>query len=70
MHPRQPKNCLHTLRVESGHSVTTLASTIGVTRDTIFRWERGNRHPKLSQVERLAMVFNCEPDDIFAALSC
>lgn len=70
LHPPLPKNGLHDLRVESGYTVQALADAVGVTRDTIFRWERCDRKPKLTQVEKLARVFRIQPNDIFEAMAC
>ena len=48
---------LHRLREERGWSQRELAKRVGTTRNTINRWEIGNRHPSVTMLERLAQAF-------------
>ncbi len=41
-----------------------LAERIGVSVDTIIRWERGYREPKTSQLLKLAEILGCTAMDL------
>ncbi len=48
---------LRRVREERGWSQQELAKRVGTTRNTINRWEIGNRHPSVTMLERLAQAF-------------
>jgi transcriptional regulator with XRE-family HTH domain len=55
------------LREERGWSQFQLAIEAGVTPGTISNWERGLSEPKVSQLRKLAEVFNVSMDVIAIA---
>lgn len=50
-------------RVNVGLTITEAAKQLGVTKDTLSRWERGITSPTLDRVEKLAEIYKCTPDD-------
>lgn len=50
-------------RVNAGFTLKDAAAKIGVTKETLSRWERGLSSPTLEKVERLAAAYQCTPED-------
>lgn len=48
---------LNSLRVESGLSQSTLAEQMGVTRQTVSRWETGEAVPTMDNLRRLGELY-------------
>ena len=42
-----------------------VAQNIGVTVQTVWRWEHGEREPSLGIIKNLAALFNCSEGDFF-----
>lgn len=53
---------LEQLRVSRGHTQSSLARVIGVSRSAVSMWERGNRDPDPKMLEILADYFNVDMD--------
>ena len=57
----------------AGLSIAELAEKMGVHPHTIYSWETEKSHPQHYQIQRLAMLFECDTDILeliqFAALS-
>lgn len=51
-------------REKSGFSQTELAGKVGVSLDTVHRWEAGKRDPRLPDLLKLAELFACSLDDL------
>ncbi len=45
-----------------------LAEKVGVTRQAIYLWERGEARPTIKHIRALVQAFNKTPDEIFAAI--
>lgn len=56
------KERLKELREDSGLSMSELANKIGVSTNTISRWERGERIPNLEALVALAKFFKVSTD--------
>ncbi len=57
---------LRSLRLENGVSVSDLSHIIGVTRCSIYRWEKGGKPPKSHEVITLVSdFFHVTPDYFF-----
>jgi transcriptional regulator with XRE-family HTH domain len=41
------------LRLAMGLTGAEFAQRVGVSEDTIWRWEKGNRHPNYKRMEKL-----------------
>lgn len=50
-------------RVNVGLTLKDAAAKIGVTKETLSRWERGLSSPTLEKVEKLAAAYQCTPED-------
>lgn len=56
--PWGPGDEIRLARKQSGISQAELALAVGVSRDTIGEWERGNTEPSISQWRMIASVTN------------
>lgn len=59
------RNRLPELRAERGWSQQRLATTLGVSRQTVISIERGRFDPSLPLAFNLATVFGCRIEDLF-----
>ena len=69
--PRKPEpnltNCVRELRGQAeGTTQQSLADAVGVTRQTIVAMETGTYTPSLALAIRIARVFDCNVEDVFA----
>lgn len=48
---------LKAARVNAGLKQSDAAAAIGVLRDTVARWERGDTRPKANQLEALCALY-------------
>ncbi len=55
---------LRNLRKSRKWKQAKLGAKLGVTKDTVSRWELGKTHPKPEQLERLAQIFNVTIDHL------
>ena len=53
---------LRELRKNSGITLEEIATRLGVTRQAVSRWERGQSYPELNQLPKLAEMFNVSTD--------
>jgi transcriptional regulator with XRE-family HTH domain len=51
-------------RKRSGLNQTSLADMIGITKQTISNWERGNSRPTHDQLMKLADIFSVSTDEL------
>lgn len=58
---------LQSLRREHNMSQEVLAEQIGVTRQTISKWERGQSEPDLASLLRLSEIFGVTADDLLGS---
>ncbi|WP_323065215.1 helix-turn-helix transcriptional regulator, partial [Limosilactobacillus reuteri] len=56
---------LLSLRKGAGLTQSELAQKIGVTIQTISRWENGTSIPSPKRIKRMADLFNVDGSDIF-----
>lgn len=52
----------------AGLSEDSVASTLGVAKQTIYHWGRGSYVPHLSHVVRLSQILNCSIDQLVSIL--
>lgn len=50
-------------------SAKALASMVGITPMSIYRYERGERIPDVRTAEKIADVFGCRIEELFASKS-
>ena len=55
---------LRTLRKKAGLNQTQLAEAVGVSLLTLFRWEKGERQPRLEEIKALAKALNVPENDL------
>lgn len=59
------KDRLRELRKARGITQETAAEALGVSSQTISKWERGLRAPDISLLPRIALLYNCTIDHLF-----
>lgn len=52
-------------RLECGMTATELAQKLGITRTTLFRWEKGDIALNDKKVEAIADILHCTPEELF-----
>ena len=57
---------LKTLREELGISQNTIAEQLNISTQSISKWERGESLPSIEYLPKLAKIFVCKIDDLFA----
>ena len=58
-------NNLKRMREKAQITQTELAEKIGVTAQTIWRWEHGTREPSIEIIKKIAHMLNCSEADLF-----
>lgn len=58
-------NCVQEMRTERGITQEALASTVGVSRQTIIAIEKGNYTPSVLLALKIAQAFNTEVEALF-----
>lgn len=58
------KKTLKQLRKQAGLTQDEAASALGVSHDTLSRWENGTTHPTAPQIVDICQVYKCKFDDI------
>ena len=54
---------IHDKREEAGLTVEELADKIGVSRQTVYKWEKGSvKNIDRDYIGKMAKIFHCEPD--------
>ena len=57
-------NKIRSFRGARGMTQVELAEEMGVSTQTIIRWEANQREPVVSDLIRLAGIFRCNPNDL------
>ena len=57
---------LRELRKKAGLNQTQLAEKIGVSLLTLFRWEKGERQPRVEDIRKLANALNVSENDLLS----
>jgi len=57
-------NNLQKLRKKLNMSQEQLAESLGVTRQSVSKWESGASYPEMDKLVALCKIFNCELDDL------
>jgi transcriptional regulator with XRE-family HTH domain len=52
------------LRKKAGMSQGELSKKAGLSLDTISRYERGDREPRVSDLQRIAIALSCSANDL------
>ena len=55
---------LRELRRQKGLSQTELAKAVNVALLTVFRWEKGERQPRINELQRLCEIFECTKSEL------
>ncbi len=58
------KDRLRALRRKSGLTQIELAKKIDVSNLTVFRWEAGERSPRMEEVRRIASALHVTEDEL------
>ena len=59
------KNKLKELRVAHGMTQETVADHLGVSSQTVSKWERGLLSPDIALLPKIALLFKCSIDSLF-----
>jgi putative transcriptional regulator len=62
------ENFVSTLRAQKGITQEDLASSVGVTRQTIIAIEKGNYTPSVFLALKIAQYFNKRVEEVFVLL--
>lgn len=57
---------LRELRESAGYTQEYVAKRVGVARCTVAQWELGNKKPMAAKLPKLAAVFHCSIDALYA----
>lgn len=55
---------LQTLRISSGFSIQFVADSIGVSRQTIYDWEKGKKIPGSENLKKLSKFFGVSMEEM------
>lgn len=55
---------LQKLRKEKGISQEQLAEQLGVTRQSVSKWESGSSYPEMDKLVTICQIFNCDLDSL------
>jgi DNA-binding XRE family transcriptional regulator len=56
---------LNALRVNAGLTQSEAAKEVGVSKNTLIKWESYMTFPKANQLMKLCSMYGCSVDDIF-----
>lgn len=59
------KNRIREIREERGLTQQELATDVGVSRESIYAWERGSRHPSLISALCLSDALTATVEELF-----
>ena len=59
------KDKLKELRIARGLTQEAVAEQLGVTSQTVSKWERGLRYPDISLLPKIAVLYQCSIDNMF-----
>lgn len=60
------KDLIRARRVLCGMSTTQLAELLGVSHDTVLRWEQGSRIPRDQNLDKLSLVLDLDYNELRA----
>lgn len=49
-------------RENYGYTQEELSEMLGISRDTLSKWENGHRLPDIEQLQKICKIFNCDVD--------
>ena len=52
------------LRKKNGYSQEELAEKLGVSRQSVSKWESNNTYPETDKIIQIANLFDCSMDDL------
>jgi len=52
------------LRKKNGFTQTTFAKEIGVSRQSVYKWEDGQSYPDIKNLSEMRRIFSCSLDDL------
>lgn len=58
---------LAALRVNAGHTQTSLSRLLNVTQGTVSSWERGDSYPRVETAKKLAKLYGVTLQEIYSA---
>ena len=61
------KLTLAALRVNAGHTQTSLSRLLNVTPGAVSSWERGDSYPRVKTAKKLAELYGVTLDEIYSA---
>ena len=53
-------------RMKAGLTQVELADRLGLTKQSVWRWEKGERQPDIATAKRIAAILCCSLDNLFA----
>ena len=53
--------------IEQGRTQDWIARKIGISKTTLSKYATGKRKPNYEVAEKIALLLDCKPDDIFLA---
>ncbi len=53
------------IRQHFGLSQQDFAMKVGISKATVSLWENGKKYPSKKNLEKLAIIFNLDPQDLF-----
>lgn len=59
------KITLKALRVNAGLSQKEVAKKLGISNNTLIKWERYLSYPRVLQLDKMCKLYGCSMDDIF-----
>lgn len=64
MNPQKIGEFIKTLRIENNMSQTDLANTLNISRQSVYKWERGINIPDSSTLVLLSEIFKVTIDEL------
>ena len=59
---------LRPIREKRGFSIASIATMMGVAKNTVSRWETGEREPDIETLKKLATLYRCTLDELVYGL--
>lgn len=56
------------LRESNGYTQDDIAKEIGISRQSVSKWENGNSEPDIDTIKHLAVFFNCTVDELVGSI--
>ena len=55
---------LYNLRKKSNMSQELLAEKLGVSRQSVSKWENGNAYPEMNRIIKICKIFHCSINEL------